>query len=732
MKNLLLILFLLTTLAAKAQETYSITGTVTDEKGETLPGATVFIANTQKATTANSEGKFILNGLQPGTYELAVNMIGFNSHIQTFSINQKPVNITVKLSVSVTALNAVTINGYDPNRRNYMAQFVQNFIGSSPNAGQCKILNPEVISFQFNKENNVLTANASDLVIVENDALGYTIKYLLTEFNIDWKNKIAVNVGYPYFEELKGTWVQQRQWENNRKIAYLGSSRHFFKAVATNTAEAEGYYVYRSPAKPTSGGFLSLPKTEPLNINSVFITENKSKLLLTHSNDSTGSALCIVYTQKPVPVPLSFPDKQISTIYPLADSIRIDTDGRVLPTKNFLTTGYWARGKMANLTPLEYFFDPKPAQKAAVITETVEGTYSITGTVTDEKGETLPGTTVFIANTQKATSADSEGKFILDGLQPGTYDLDVKMLGFNLYTEQVAIGNAPVVLNVVLKTNSILLKTVNISGMSKETRERLLKSITQSLLGYSANADKCKLLNPDAVNINFKVEKTAGAIPQGITEASSDEFLIIENKALGYNLHYLLTGYTEYFGTLTYIGTLYFEEMKGSKSEEERWKKNRKATYEGSITHFFRAAFSNTLDEQKFSIYKLPYIRHYQSKVKAQDLQPYKIPAHMFTEVDANTRLLNLSSLREDTTQLYVVYTGKNVPSDFTTSVANITMPFKIPAKLQQVSIIRPMDNTIIVEKNGNISPPDGILRLGYWSWCRAADFLPSDYVVPF
>lgn len=37
--------FIFTGITAKAQETYSIKGTVSDEKGETLPGATAFLAN---------------------------------------------------------------------------------------------------------------------------------------------------------------------------------------------------------------------------------------------------------------------------------------------------------------------------------------------------------------------------------------------------------------------------------------------------------------------------------------------------------------------------------------------------------------------------------------------------------------------------------------------------------------------------------------------------------------
>jgi len=47
MKKLIYMLLILTGFWAKAQETYSISGKVTDGKGEILPGATVFLTNSK-------------------------------------------------------------------------------------------------------------------------------------------------------------------------------------------------------------------------------------------------------------------------------------------------------------------------------------------------------------------------------------------------------------------------------------------------------------------------------------------------------------------------------------------------------------------------------------------------------------------------------------------------------------------------------------------------------------
>jgi hypothetical protein len=258
MKKLIYMLLIFTGFWAKAQETYSISGKVTDTKGETLPGATVFLTSSKMVTIVNGDGVFSLNGLQPGTYELVVKMLGYNSYNQNVNIQKQSVNITAKLSANATSLNEVVISAKtDPNRAKYLQLFTENFIGKSANAAQCKILNPEVIKLHYDKDKDILEARSDNFIVIENQALGYKINFLLTRFQYDINNNTFSYEGKPYFEEIIGTESQQKQWADSRKIAYQGSIRHFFRALFNNTAEAEGFLVYRLQAKPIEGGVSS-------------------------------------------------------------------------------------------------------------------------------------------------------------------------------------------------------------------------------------------------------------------------------------------------------------------------------------------------------------------------------------------------------------------------------------------------------------------------------------------
>src|ERR1700761_3504627 len=296
------ILLLLTCVVAKAQQTYSITGKVTYEKGAIVAGAVVFLTNTQKITSTTADGEFSLDELQPGNYELVVKMVGFDPKIQNITVKDQSVNLTVKLSESNSTLNEVVIKSKpDPNREKYLKIFIKNFIGESTNESACKILNPEIIRIHYDKKTDKIEAKTEDFIKIENNALGYRVNYLLTNFTYDNKNESFSYQGKPYFEELEGTEAQKKQWKSKRDIAYLGSTRHFLKSLFNNTTEAEGFRIYFLPVNMTGE---QISKIEPVNSDTLFtVVNNDFKLLrLTPRDDHRNpSRLYVMYTRENEP-----------------------------------------------------------------------------------------------------------------------------------------------------------------------------------------------------------------------------------------------------------------------------------------------------------------------------------------------------------------------------------------------------------------------------------------------
>ncbi|MEW6774354.1 MAG: TonB-dependent receptor [Bacteroidota bacterium] len=80
--------------------------------------------------------------------------------------------------------------------------------------------------------------------------------------------------------------------------------------------------------------------------------------------------------------------------------------------------------------------------------------FSIKGKITDNKNTPLPGTVVYIPLLNKATTTNSDGEFILNNIQNGTYILEVKLLGYQSFTKKVIINNADLNINISLETSA--------------------------------------------------------------------------------------------------------------------------------------------------------------------------------------------------------------------------------------------------------------------------------------
>ncbi len=363
-------------------------------------------------------------------------------------------------------------------------------------------------------------------------------------------------------------------------------------------------------------------------------------------------------------------------------------------------------------------------------------TYNITGVVTDEKDQPIPGATVFIADSRKATVSDAEGKFTLWQVQPGKYNLIVKMIGYAVITHEFLLRNSSARFRFKLAEDNIMLKTVEISAMSWAERKGYLAIFIRNFLGGSNNAAQCRILNTDDIQLRYN-KKT------NVLTASSNEFLIIENRALGYRMKYLLNNFMldrslTGNGFIAFDGTLFFEDMKGSARQQKKWEEERANTYMGSIPHYFRSLFSNTLEENGFLTYILPNPKAMDNMMKKkygpEMLAKYTHPVgasfkKYIGDIDDDFKILKVDLLKKDSVEMLTLYTPKREPQDFIQRGNVIQRVLKMP--VGQLSMVQPWGDSLLVSRRGDISPVTSILISGFWAWGQVSSFLPSDYELP-
>ncbi|MDB5060561.1 MAG: TonB-dependent receptor, partial [Mucilaginibacter sp.] len=102
MKNLLSALFaLLLPVLASAQ--FSISGKITNQAGETLPGATISIVNPAVNTQTDASGYYRIANVKAGSYTLKATFIGYQTITKTVSVNADK---TVNFSLGNATFNA--------------------------------------------------------------------------------------------------------------------------------------------------------------------------------------------------------------------------------------------------------------------------------------------------------------------------------------------------------------------------------------------------------------------------------------------------------------------------------------------------------------------------------------------------------------------------------------------------------------------------------------------------
>ncbi|HEY4064539.1 MAG TPA: carboxypeptidase-like regulatory domain-containing protein [Puia sp.] len=372
---------LLTTASLFAQPgTSGLTGTVIDSaSNKPLAGVSVFLNSTSIGTITHADGSFVLGTIPRGKYQLVISAIGYETFVTGISGNQPHPAIQVILHPKATELAAFTVEPWlKDGWQRFGNIFLDNFIGKGENAGSCKIKNKDAVRFHFSRKNNLLTVTATEPLIIENDALGYTVEYRLVEFSCSFRTNIVMYFGYPFFREMStGRQSRQRRWEEHRQTAFAGSMMHFMRSLYSNRLAEEGFIAQHPVTVPNTekGRIKGIyhPDTQkldtfPIDTLHYFWQVLKQPDVFTRTARIGADSLITIYPDQTrslfftgkMTVIYRDPKKGIeyrsSTIYLITPAmIMIEENGNYYPPQEILTSGFWGQSeKVSNLLPMDY------------------------------------------------------------------------------------------------------------------------------------------------------------------------------------------------------------------------------------------------------------------------------------------------------------------------------------------------------------------------------------------
>jgi hypothetical protein len=246
MRIRLLLYLLFVSFAVHAQR--KITGRVLAQDSITpVASANVYLSNTSTGAVTDDKGFFTFQKFPEGRYELIVSCVGYETFQAFVRSDQLLDNFVILMQPKVAELQEVVIKNdpYDPyGMSRYGNFFMDNFIGTGAFAQECKLVNPEVLRFRFSSKTNVARITASDQLIIENNSLGYILKYTLTKFEYNIITKNFIYAGFPFFTEMQTTNKRlEKKWMENRDAAYKGSLLHFMRSTYEDKLKEEQFEV---------------------------------------------------------------------------------------------------------------------------------------------------------------------------------------------------------------------------------------------------------------------------------------------------------------------------------------------------------------------------------------------------------------------------------------------------------------------------------------------------------
>ncbi|RRB13384.1 SusC/RagA family TonB-linked outer membrane protein [Larkinella knui] len=167
---------------------------------------------------------------------------------------------------------------------------------------------------------------------------------------------------------------------------------------------------------------------------------------------------------------------------------------------------------------------------------------SVTGKVSDSKGEAIPGSTVVLKGSDVGTTTGADGRFSIQVPNDASV-LVFSSIGFT--TKEVTVGSQSVI-NVVLEASTALLEEVVVTALGVQREKKALTYATQQIGGdelrRAQNTNFVDALNGKAAGIDIKVSSSgAGGSTRAVLrgnkslQGSSEALYVIDGIPMANN-----------------------------------------------------------------------------------------------------------------------------------------------------------------------------------------------------
>jgi hypothetical protein len=321
-----------------------IAGRVLNElTGEPLENANAFLAGTTIGTSSGPRGEFVLRSILTGGQDLVISLVGYERRVVRVQLKAGDSTfVTMALIPQVLQAEQVQVEASEPKewKRN-LALFEKVLRGEGEFADQVRLLNPYVVDLKM--RGTTLVGTTDSLLRIENPGLGYMMGVVIRRFEWDVRHDGGVWAVYVHFREIPGQSEQQHEeWLKHRRAAYDGSLRHFLWALARSRLSEQGFEMRTGKNISYSRGWKGI---------------NEDSL---HLDRVPGTPLLTWTFPEWIRVDPGFSFSSPSYVHLVHEHALFDSSGVLVTPLALELGGTWARERIGNMLPTDYFPEPIP------------------------------------------------------------------------------------------------------------------------------------------------------------------------------------------------------------------------------------------------------------------------------------------------------------------------------------------------------------------------------------